>query len=123
MNIAATGLVFLVGILHTWFMVLESFLWTKPLGLKTFGMTPAVAESTKVLAQNQGLYNGFLAAGLFWAAVTGDLKLNIFFLGCVIVAGVVGAITANKNILFVQAVPALLALIAVIMNAKSKGIL
>ena len=74
-----------------------------------------MAEATKVLAQNQGLYNGFLAAGLLWAAWSGDFKLNIFFLSCVIIAGVVGAVTANKNILFVQSLPALIALILVIL--------
>lgn len=115
----ATGLVYLVGLLHVWFMVLESFLWTKPLGLKTFKMTPAAAEATKVLAQNQGLYNGFLAAGLFWAACTGDLKLNYFFLGCVIIAGIVGALTASKNIIFVQALPAAIALILVYLSSRA----
>ena len=118
MKIAATMMVSLVGILHLWFMVLESFLWTKPIGLKTFGMRPEMAEATKVLAQNQGLYNGFLALGLFWAAWTGDIKLNIFFLGCVIVAGIVGALTANKNILFVQTLPAVVALVLVLLRSK-----
>lgn len=119
MQIAATFMVSLVGILHVWFMVLESFLWTRPIGLKTFGMKPEMAEATKVLAQNQGLYNGFLALGLFWAAWSGDIKLNIFFLGCVIVAGIVGALTANKNILFVQSLPALIALILVLLCSKA----
>lgn len=119
MKIAATLMVSLVGVLHIWFMVLESFLWTSPIGLKTFGMKPEMAEATKVLAQNQGLYNGFLALGLFWAAWSGDIKLNIFFLGCVIVAGIVGAVTANKNILFVQSLPALIALILVLLRSKA----
>lgn len=119
MKIAATLMVSLVGILHIWFMVLESFLWTSPIGLKTFGMKPEMAEATKVLAQNQGLYNGFLALGLFWAAWSGDIKLNIFFLGCVIIAGIVGAVTANKNILFVQTLPALIALILVLLHSKA----
>jgi putative membrane protein len=119
MNIAATGFVYLVGLLHVWFMVLESFLWTKPLGLKTFGMTPQMAEATKVLAQNQGLYNGFLAAGCFWAACSGDPKLNYFFLICVIIAGVVGAFTASKNIIFVQALPALIALVLFYLSHKA----
>lgn len=118
MKMAATFMVSLVGILHLWFMVLESFLWTRPIGLKTFGMTADMAEATKVLAQNQGLYNGFLALGLFWAAWSGDIKLNIFFLGCVIVAGIVGAMTANKNILFVQALPAVAALALVLLRSK-----
>ncbi len=119
MKFAATGFVCLVGLLHVWFMVLESFLWTKPLGMKTFRMTPAAAEATKVLAQNQGLYNGFLAAGLFWAAYSGDPKLNYFFLGCVIIAGIVGALTASKNIIFVQALPALIALILFYLSSKA----
>lgn len=118
MKIAATLMVSLVGILHLWFMILESFLWTGPIGLKTFGMKPEMAEATKVLALNQGLYNGFLALGLFWAAWSGDIKLNIFFLGCVFVAGVVGAVTANKNILFVQALPAAIALTLVLLRTK-----
>ena len=116
---AATGFVYLVGIFHIMFMILESFLWTTPVGLKIFRMTPQAAEATKALAQNQGLYNGFLAAGLFWAAYSGDLKLNYFFLGCVIIAGIVGAITASKNIIFVQALPAVIALILVILASRT----
>lgn len=105
-----TAMTLLVGILHVWFMVLESFLWTKPLGLKTFKMTKEQAEVTKTLAQNQGLYNGFLAAGLFWGLIINDLKICIFFLVCVVIAGIVGAMTANKKILYIQALPALIAL-------------
>jgi putative membrane protein len=119
MKIAATFMVSLVGILHVWFMILEMFLWTKPIGRKTFGMTMEMALATKVLAQNQGLYNGFLAVGLLWAAWSGELKLNVFFLSCVIIAGVIGAVTANKNIIFVQSLPALIALILVILRFKT----
>lgn len=110
MKIAATAMVTLVGIFHVIFMVLESFFWTHPIGMKIFKMKPEMAEATKVLAQNQGLYNGFLAAGLFWAAWSGDFKLRVFFLSCVIIAGIVGSLTASKNIIFVQALPAVIAL-------------
>lgn len=120
MKVSATVLVSIVGILHVWFLVLESFLWTSPIGLKTFGMKPEMAEATKVLAQNQGLYNGFLAAGLFWGAYSGELKINVFFLSCVIIAGIVGAITANKNILFVQTLPATIALIVVYLSSRAQ---
>lgn len=106
----ATIAVSIVGILHVWFMIIESILWTKPLGRKVFRMSPEKAEITKVLAFNQGIYNGFLAAGLFWGAYSGDSKISVFFLGCVIIAGVVGAVTASKGILYVQALPAVIAL-------------
>ena len=121
MNSAATGFVYFVGVLHVWFLVFEAFLWTSPLALKALRMTAEVAETSKVLAMNQGLYNGYLAAGLFWAAFSGDLKLNFFFLGCVIVAGIVGAITASKNIFFIQALPAIIALVLVVLRAKAEG--
>jgi putative membrane protein len=101
----------IVSILHVLFMILESFLWTTPTGLKIFRMTPENAELTRVLALNQGLYNGFLAAGLFWALYTGEIKTKIFFLVCVFVAGIVGGMTAGKNIFFLQALPALISLI------------
>jgi putative membrane protein len=108
--------ILIVAALHAWFLVLEMVLWTKPLGRKTFSLTPEFADSTRSLAANQGLYNGFLAAGLLWAAIA-TVRESIFawpvaafFLGCVIVAGVFGAVTVNRRILFVQAAPALLAL-------------
>lgn len=119
MKILSTGLIYFIGLLHLWFMVLESFLWTKPIGLKTFKMTPEMAEATKVMAQNQGLYNAFLALGLFWGAFSGDIKITVFFLSCVLVAGIVGGMTASKGILYVQALPALITLILVLMTAKS----
>ena len=106
----------LVAILHIGFLVLEMFLWDKPLGMKVFGNTPQKAQLTKVLAQNQGLYNGFLAAGLIWSICATEafaISLANFFLGCVIVAGVYGAITVSKKILYVQALPALIALLVV----------
>ncbi len=101
-----------VALLHVYFLVLEMFLWDKPFGLRTFGMTAAKAEVTKSLAMNQGLYNGFLAAGLAWGLALGPAGLAIkgFFLACVIVAGVFGAVTASRKILWVQAVPAAVAL-------------
>jgi putative membrane protein len=110
----AAGVVTLVALLHVYFLVLEMFLWQTPFGMKTFGTTPDVAASSAVLAANQGLYNGFLAAGLLWAlasfGVIGGRPILTFFLLCVLVAGIYGAATANPRILFVQAVPALVAL-------------
>jgi putative membrane protein len=101
-----------VALLHVYFLVLEMFLWDKPFGLRTFGMTAAKAEVTKSLAMNQGLYNGFLAAGLVWGLALGPAGLAIkgFFLACVIVAGIFGAVTASRKILWVQAAPAAVAL-------------
>ncbi len=112
MNVAARFAIGIVGLLHVYFMIMEMFLWTKPAGMKAFGLTPERAEASKVLAANQGLYNGFLAAGLFWSLTWKDEgdHIALFFLGCVIVAGVFGGITANRKILFVQALPALVAL-------------
>jgi len=108
----ATALVLLVALLHLLFLVLEMFLWTKPFGRKTFGLSRELAESTKSLAANQGLYNGFLAAGLIWGVMIHDTRVQMFFLICVIVAGIFGAITAKRSILYIQALPALAALIA-----------
>ena len=107
-----------VALLHVYFLVLEMFLWTKPLGLKTFRNTPEKAETTRVLAANQGLYNGFLAAGLLWGLWLGSagLQFKVFFLGCVIAAGVYGAWSVSKRILWVQAAPAAIALALVLMS-------
>ena len=113
MATVAMVLVVLVALLHLYFLVLEMFLWTRPLGLKTFRNTPEKAEVTRVLAANQGLYNGFLAAGLLYAAITGSREFALFFLACVVVAGFYGAYSVNKRIFLVQALPALLALAAV----------
>lgn len=111
----ANIIVALVAFLHVYFLVLEMFLWNKPLGLKTFRMTPEKAEVTKVLAANQGLYNGFLAAGLLWGLSLGEegISIKLFFLACVIVAGVYGAITVGRKILFIQAMPAVVALVLI----------
>jgi len=106
----ANYLVGFVALLHVYFMVLEMFLWDKPLGLKTFGHSRDVAKVTKTLAMNQGLYNGFLAAGLGWGLVSGSESFKLFFLGCVVVAGVFGGLTASRKILYIQALPAAVAL-------------
>jgi putative membrane protein len=110
MSILANVLVAFVALLHLLFLVLEMFLWTKPFGRRTFGLTPELAEASAKLAANQGLYNGFLAAGLIWGLVANNFQVKVFFLVCVIVAGVFGALTAKRSILFVQALPAALAL-------------
>jgi putative membrane protein len=111
----ASVFVGLVALLHIYFLVLEMFLWEKPLGLKVFGQTKAEAATTRVLAANQGLYNGFLAAGLIWGLILGEygIYVKVFFLSCVVIAGIFGGLTANRKILFVQALPALIALVLV----------
>ena len=104
----------LIALEHLWFLVLEMFLWTRPIGLRTFRNTPEFARQSAALAANQGLYNGFLAAGLLWGAFhplpAVALQVRVFFLGCVVVAGVFGAVTVSRRILYLQAVPALLGL-------------
>ena len=112
MSLLAVCLILLVAALHAGFLVLEMFLWTKPYGMKVFRQSREKAEQSKVLAANQGLYNGFLAAGLIWAAVGGRHDVALFFLTCVVVAGAYGAATVNRRIFFVQAVPALAAIAA-----------
>lgn len=108
MTVAANIVTSLVALLHVYFLVLEMFLWTKPAGRKAFGLSPEQAEATKVLAANQGLYNGFLAAGLFWGVLLGasGTPVKLFFLGCVLIAGLYGAATASRKILFIQGLPA-----------------
>lgn len=108
MAVAANIIVALVALLHIYFLVLEMFLWDKPIGLRTFGQTLEQAQSTKVLAANQGLYNGFLAAGLIWGLSMGSAgtHIKVFFLCCIVAAGLYGAATASRKILFVQALPA-----------------
>jgi putative membrane protein len=112
MSLAADVMVGFVALLHLWFLVLEMFLWDKPRGRRAFGNTPEKAAVTKVLAANQGLYNGFLAAGLLWGLVLGESgePIQLFFLGCVLAAGLFGAATASRKILFVQALPAAIAI-------------
>jgi putative membrane protein len=118
MSTIANIAVAVVALLHVYFLVLEMFLWDKPRGLRTFGLTQEFAAASKSLAANQGLYNGFLAAGLMWGlalGANGD-PIKIFFLGCIIVAGVFGAFTANLKILWVQALPAAVALALVLLS-------
>jgi putative membrane protein len=111
----ANSLVALVAALHIYFLILEMFLWTKPLGLKTFRNSPEKAADSSVLAANQGLYNGFLAAGLIWGLIQSvpafAFQIKVFFLLCVIIAGIYGAATVSRRILLVQAAPAAIALI------------
>ncbi|WP_374566764.1 DUF1304 domain-containing protein [Ideonella sp.] len=109
----AAVLVALVALLHAYFLVLEMFLWDKPFGLKTFQNTQEFATASKVLAANQGLYNGFLSAGLIWGLCGGGMQVQVFFLACVVVAGVYGAASVSRKIFFIQAMPALLALGAI----------
>jgi putative membrane protein len=119
MSVWAKGLIALVALLHLGFLVMEMFLWTTPTIRASFGLTEEFARQSRALAANQGLYNGFLAAGLVWALVAPaplGRTLAFFFLGCVVVAGVFGAFTAKMSILFIQALPAVLALAAVIFS-------
>ena len=118
MTVIAFGLVAAVALLHVYIMLLEMLWWDTPRGHKAFNLTPDFARQTKALALNQGLYNGFLAAGLIWGLVHPDpaiaLQIKLFFLACVAVAGIVGGATASRKIVFIQTVPALIALLAVI---------
>ncbi|MEQ1952333.1 DUF1304 domain-containing protein [Mesorhizobium sp. CN2-181] len=109
----ASILIALVALLHLGFMYLEMVAWEQPLGRKVFRTSPEFAAASKALAANQGLYNGFLVAGLIWGLALGEggFSIKVFFLACVIVAGVFGAVTASRRILYVQAAPAVLALI------------
>jgi putative membrane protein len=118
MSLAANVVVGLIGLLHVYILVLEMFLWDKPAGMRAFRQTPQQAAATKVLAANQGLYNGFLAAGLFWGLSLGAAGsgVKVFFLACVLVAGLYGAATASRKILFIQAVPAAIGLLLVWMS-------
>ncbi len=117
MQTVAMILATLLALLHVYILVLEMFFWTKPLGRKAFGLKADFAEQSKALAANQGLYNGFLAAGLAWGVIQGAAAGRpwlLFFAGCVVVAGVFGAATASRKILFVQALPGALTLVAVL---------
>lgn len=113
MNLVANILVVVVAILHIGFLVLEMFYWDHPVGRKRFGLTPEFSQASATLAANQGLYNGFLAAGLIWGLITGQTSIKIFFLVCVLIAGIYGGFTARRTILYIQALPALLALVVV----------
>jgi len=117
MIILAHAMVALVALLHLYFMVLEMYFWDKPLGMRTFKTNPEFAKTSKLLAANQGLYNGFLAAGLIWGLVLGtdDGSIKIFFLLCVVVAGIFGALTVNRRIIYIQALPAAIAIILILL--------
>lgn len=114
----ANILIALVALLHAYFLVLEMFLWTAPTGRRVFRTTPEFAQASKALAANQGLYNGFLAAGLVWGLALGadGLHVKLFFLGCVVAAGVFGAFTVSRRIFFVQALPAIAALVLLLLS-------
>jgi putative membrane protein len=118
MILAANVVVALVALLHLYFLVLEMFLWNTPKGRRTFDLTPEFAAASRTLAANQGLYNGFLAAGLGWGLALGSdgVAVEVFFLGCVIVAGVFGALTASRKVLWVQALPGAIALALVLLS-------
>jgi putative membrane protein len=118
MSIVANIVIALIGLLHVYILVLEMFLWDQPAGLRAFGNSQAAASTTKVLAANQGLYNGFLAAGLFWGLFGGGKSVQVFFLLCVLVAGVYGGLTANRRILFIQALPAAVGLALVLLSGS-----
>jgi putative membrane protein len=115
MRMLANALILLVAVLHLWFLVLEMFLWTRPLGLRTFRLSPERAKASAALAANQGLYNGFLAAGLVFGLLSGapepSLSIEVFFLTCVVVAAAFGGATVSRSILVVQGLPAALALL------------
>lgn len=108
-----------VAVSHVGILVLEMFFWNHPIGQKIFAMTPEVAESSAVLAMNQGLYNGFLAAGLFWGLMRDRVDIKLFFLGCVVVAGIFGGLTAKMSIIFTQGLPALIAFVLVFVSARN----
>ncbi|MEE9352017.1 MAG: DUF1304 domain-containing protein [Thiotrichaceae bacterium] len=112
MSVISTVIISIVILLHLYFLVLEMFLWNHPYGRKTFGLSTEFAERSKSLAANQGLYNGFLAAGLLWGLYLGEngFAIKVFFLSCIIIAGIFGGLTVNKKILFIQALPAAIAL-------------
>ncbi len=122
MQLAANFLTFIVAISHIGILILEMFFWNHPIGQKIFSMTPEVAESSSVLAMNQGLYNGFLAAGLIWGLLKNRVDIKVFFLCCVVVAGVFGGFTAKTSILFTQGLPALIALILVLVSSRKSGV-
>ncbi len=116
MEMVTTVLIVIVALLHIYFLVLEMFLWDKPFGRKTFGLTVEFAKESKALAANQGLYNGFLVAGLIWGLMLGEVgvSIKIFFLSCVVIAGIYGGFTVGRKILFIQALPAAIALALVL---------
>ena len=118
MSTAASIVILIIALLHVYILVLEMFLWDKPAGLRAFGQTQEAATASKALAANQGLYNGFLAAGLFWGLSLGASgnHVKIFFLCCILVAGLYGAATVKRSILFIQALPAAIGLLLLFLS-------
>jgi len=110
LNLLANIAIALVALSHVGFLILEMFLWDRPIGRRIFGMTPEQSTFSAPLAANQGLYNGFLAAGLVWGLASGSIEIKTFFLVCIVIAGIFGGMTAKRSILFMQALPALVAL-------------
>lgn len=121
MSLLAKVITFLVALFHIAILVLEMFFWDHPVGHKIFAMTPEVAQASAVLAMNQGLYNGFLAAGLFWGLIASRTDVTIFFLSCVVVAGIFGGITAKPSIVLTQGLPALVALVLLLASTRSSA--
>jgi len=116
MSTVANVVIAIIALLHLWFLILEMFLWTKPSGRRAFGTTAEFAEQSKALAANQGLYNGFLAAGLVWGLCldgSAGFHVKVFFLACVLIAGIFGGLTASRKILWIQALPAAIGLVLV----------
>jgi len=120
-RVAANVLTGFVALSHVGFLVLEMFFWDHPIGRRIFGMTPEVLAASATLAANQGLYNGFLAAGLAWGLRTDRREIKLFFLGCVIVAGIFGGLTAKPSILLTQALPAAVALVLVLLATRGRS--
>jgi putative membrane protein len=119
MSTIATIVIAIIALMHMWFLILEMFLWDKPTGRRAFGLTAEFAAQSKVLAANQGLYNGFLAAGLIWGLLLGNAEgthVKIFFLACVLIAGVYGGFTATRKVLWIQALPAAIGLALVLLS-------
>jgi len=116
MTFAANIVIAIVAILHIGFLVLEMFFWNHPFGRKTFRMTPEYSQASASLAANQGLYNGFLAAGLIWGLISGEFGVKLFFLTCVLIAGIFGGLTARRSILYIQALPALLGMLLLFLS-------
>ena len=120
MKLLANIFTYFVAISHVGILILEMFFWNHPVGQRIFAMPPEVAASSEVLAMNQGLYNGFLAAGLFWGLMAKRTDVKVFFLSCVVIAGIFGGLTAKMSIIFTQGMPALIALILVLMSEKKE---
>jgi putative membrane protein len=118
MAVAASIVVAVIAVLHIGFLVLEMLLWNRPAGRRIFGMTKEVSQSSATLAANQGLYNGFLAAGLLWGLLSGEFSVKLFFLSCVLIAGIFGGLTARRSILYLQALPALIGLVLLYFSTR-----